>query len=212
MFRSVIAKNGNNVINAELEYHVPSDLPKPRKCVSRGEDRKDWVKRKYLVRQFDASKGGEAQKAVGADQAKLLRSSESFAAGRELMVGVLDLTVLEVKNLPKFLFKSLNLSGGFALKIVLGRFHGKTMHSISGRKWLGHKIHLSWDGHSPLEISLLMGAKAVGNKAVHQLNELRKGGNKSFSFSVDLLESVGESQRSVDTTVVFRLEFIDLRS
>jgi len=238
MLETVTAKGGNDAVNEILEYHVPPTFPKPRKGISRGEDRRRWVNEKYRQLAFKRQTGKQPLKAVPAKlSASHLAGVPSFMAGKEAMVGVVDVTVLSVDHLPKFMFSSRRLLGGFVLSIKLGRFHGQTISSLSGRKWLGHRIHLSWDGRSFLEAAIRTGSGKVLGSVSRPLTELESPGSRSFVVDLcietpskrNLLEELklnildelkfsgndgdqDEDNSSSMTTVSLRIDFVDLRS
>jgi hypothetical protein len=231
---------GNDAVNAIMEFHVPDTVRKPRKGISSGEERRDWINRKYNKREFEKAEGKAEKKPKGAATPLAIRT-ESFLAGRQVMVGVIDVTVIEVTNLPKSVFQSRHLSAGFILHVNLGRFHGSTLSSISGKRWLNHSIHLSWDGRSPLIFTLATSSKKLLGKQARALDELQEIGSKSIHFQIQfprpanrsIIEDIklgvggnhdtdgGEAAPTTTVTgggeeeftnVTLRLDFVDLRT
>jgi len=149
MLRMVVEKGGNDEVNAMMEYHVPDDIRKPKRGVTRGEERREWVDRKYCKREFVRISGMDAKEARTAEPSKSLADrSHSFVGGQEVLVGVIDLTVLAVENLPKPHFQSRRLSGGFILRVNLGRFSGTTQTQFQGENGLTIKyIYPGMESH-----------------------------------------------------------------
>ena len=223
MVKHVFTLGGNKVVNDKLEYHVPAEIYKPRKGISSGSSRKDWVRRKYESKQFAKADGMVRRPALPVQPSPLKYRAESFAAGKQVLVGVVDVVVLQVSNLPKSLFRSTRLSSGFVLSVSLGRFKSKTSSTFSGRKWIGQRMHLSWDGQSNLEVSILMGSSKVIARAVRTLDEFKNPGNQTLEFELNFTPSKEKSPNNNDDddgtdekpgviSVALRVDFIDLRS
>lgn len=168
----------SNVLNAkeiELEYHVPKGFLKPGPfCASA--DRKRFIEAKYVGLEFcknDAERK-EARKADKAVAHKNIAVREgSFLGGKELMVGVVDLKIVSVVNMPKPIIK---LGRGFTLHCKLGRFAAKTKSSWSGNKWITDQpMHLSWDGTSSLKVFIETPGSSIGSLDTKKMKILCRG-------------------------------------
>ena len=219
MTKSVIKHGGNDTVNSVLEYHVPVDIYKPRHNVSRTEDRRKYIEDKY-VKQLFKNAGNSSPRKPNAAKAEIRLQKSSFSAGKESMVGVIDVTVLNVENLPHSLFQFRHLNGGFTLKIELGRFEGTSPSSISGRKWINYKAHLSWNGLSPLKLTILTGNKKLVGETTYSLEELNRLNTKSFSTNIVVDIPLANKFDCIDpisspipelSRVILKIDFVDLR-
>ncbi len=209
----VRALGGNASINAELEFHVPDTVSKPvKECVT-GQDRARYIQAKYMDRKFVKQAGlMPAPPRNRRTELEKMLVRRSFSAAKETLVGVLDLVIEQVENLPKYAFQSRHIMGGFRLLAQLGRYSGETPSSISGRKWSGSKIQLSWDGESSIEFALVTSKsmKKPIARAVLPLKEiLTEKGNQEFSCELTL--PFGPEEYEISTIGV-RVHFMDLRS
>lgn len=216
MRESVLHLGGNDTINASLEYFVPSIVRKPKFGVAKGKDRREWVDRKYVKKEFAQDKHREAspKAALPMDPPVLTNNLrlESFSGGREPMVGVLDITVLEITNLPKKILGSRRLHAGYKLEFQLGRSKTESKSSLSGRKWLLTPFHLSWDGNSALDVTLSTGTGTLVSRRILSLRHLMDKGTTSEVIELRMPHADFHAEGEDASIVRLRLDFVDLRS
>jgi hypothetical protein len=161
---SVARMGGNASINEQLEWHVPIPKPGP---LSTGEERRQYVRAKYVNRAFDKSKGLPRlaplpSAAAGArpprNKLKNAARPASFAQGRLELIGTLDVDIVETKDLRRPRFLSRHLLGAYRIVASLGTQKLESPKCTNTREIkLPAPFKFSWDGTSALHLDLFMG-------------------------------------------------------
>jgi len=200
---------GNKMINADLEWHVPANYSKPGPHSS-GEERRAYIRAKYVDRLFDKARGLPRKDPVSASSRRMTRSlsrPQSFMEGRMEFVGVLDITCVETRTLKRPAFVSRHVSGGYFVVGTLGKICARTAHSVAG-DFSRSVLKFSWDGASHLLLELFLGTKRLGRADVNLASILQRQNDQPVSFWVDFLSL---KSKSIVGSVKLSCNFVDLR-
>jgi hypothetical protein len=224
----VLFLGGNDAINEALEWwvaravrgltlfprrHVPAAFGKPRANVTSGEERRLYIKAKYVDAAFAKSRGQPRQAAQAAALGLGVARPRSFNHGKLELVGVIDVVIEEARQLARpSMFRSRHLSGGYRVVARLGSQRFETRSSVQG-DFTKSLLHLSWDGVSDLGLELLLGHLLMG-EAVLDLGFLLHGPRSAMPVRrwVEVTRRrTSSSHLSLSGSLLVALSFVDLR-
>jgi len=206
---AVLALGGNAAINDRLEFHVPTGVYKPD-ASSSGDERRAYIRAKYVDGAFGTRPGFERLKPKFADKSGLRKTRlGSYLEGKREFVGIVNVAWLATQHVTRPRFMSRHLSGGyyFVCSVNHGSFIAKSLASVHAEFTGQPPTKLSWDGCSDLSMELHLGSKVLGYAAPVQLGFLldKPSGSKV------VMDFLSKRSGHLVGRFVFKLSFIDLR-